>query len=42
VPIVPVLQIQDFINELPAHVNLLKSFYQKRVKLNDKLRKFSQ
>jgi Holliday junction resolvase-like predicted endonuclease len=29
VPVVPVLQLQDFINELPAHVHLLKRFNQK-------------
>ena len=29
VPVVPVLQLQDFINELPAHVPILKKFSQK-------------
>jgi len=42
VPIVPVLQLQDFINELPAQVHLLKSFHQKHVKLDQNLQKFSQ
>ena len=42
VPIVPILQIQDFINELPTQVHLLKTFYQKRPKLNKNLRQFSQ
>jgi len=40
VPIVPILQIQDFINELPAQVHLLKSFRQKRMKANKNLREF--
>ncbi len=31
VPIVPVLQLQDFINELPANIHLLKSFCQNRL-----------
>jgi len=42
VPIVPVLQLQDFINELPAQAHLLKNFHQKHVKLNEDLQKFSQ
>lgn len=42
VPIVPILQLQDFISELPAHVHLLKSFHQKHVKLNKYLQQFSQ
>jgi len=42
VPIVPVLQLQDFINELPAQAHLLKNFHQKHVKLNENLQKFSQ
>jgi len=42
VPIVPVLQLQDFINELPAQAHLLKKFHQKHVKLDENLQKFSQ
>jgi len=42
VPIVPVLQIQDFINELPAYVHLLKSFDQKQIKRDKNLQEFSQ
>jgi len=42
VPVVPVLQLQDFINELPAQVNLLQNFYKKRVKPDEDLRNFAQ
>jgi len=42
VPIVPILQLQDFINELPAQVHLLKHFHQKRLKLSEDLHKFRQ
>ena len=42
VPVVPVLQFQDFINELPAQVHLLRNFHQKHVKPNENLRKFCQ
>jgi len=42
VPVVPVLQLQDFINELPAQAHLLKNFHQKHVKVDAKLPKFSQ
>jgi len=40
VPIVPVLQFQDFINEFPTQVHLLKNFHQKQLKLNENLQKF--
>jgi len=42
VPIVPVLQIQDFINELPVQGHLLKSFSQKRTRSAHNLLGFSQ
>lgn len=39
VPVVPILQLQQFINELPAHIEFLRHFHQKiihsRAKLND-------
>lgn len=34
VPIVPVLQLQDFINEFPAHAHLLRNFHQKNLRLD--------
>lgn len=40
VPIVPVLQLQDLINELPVHAHLLKSFYQNKLTLSQDLLKF--
>jgi len=42
VPIVPVLQLQDFINELPIQVHILKNMRQKLIRLDQNLRKFSQ
>jgi len=30
VPVVPILQLQDFLNQLPAHVGSLKSFHSSR------------
>lgn len=42
IPVVSVLQFQDFINELPAQVHLLKNFYQKPRKPNENLQKFCQ
>ena len=40
VPIVPVLQLQDFINELPANDHLLKSFCQNNLSQSGDLQKF--
>lgn len=40
VPIVPVLQLQDFINELPANDHLLKSFCQKDLSQREDLQRF--
>jgi len=40
VPIVPVLQLQDFIYELPANDHLLKSFCQTKLSLAADLRRF--
>ena len=34
VPIVPIFQLRDFINELPSEIHLLKSFRRKILKLN--------
>jgi len=42
VPVVSVLQFQDFINELPAQAHLLKNFHQKPQKLDENLQKFCQ
>jgi len=42
VPVVSILQFQDFINELPAQAHLLKHFHQKPRKPNENLRKFCQ
>jgi len=42
VPVVPVLQLQDFINELPAQARLLKTFHQKCVNRDKDLRTFCQ
>lgn len=41
VPIVPVLQVQDFINELPAQAHLLRSFSQKSTEAKRNLLDFS-
>jgi len=41
VPIVPILQLQDFINGLPVHIHILKTFHQKRIKLNENLQRSS-
>ena len=40
VPVVPVLQLQDFINELPAHVHILKKFSQKITMQTNDLSRF--
>jgi len=42
VPIVPVLQVQDFINELPAQAHLLKSFRQNSILDRGNLLEFTQ
>lgn len=42
VPVVPVLQLQDFINELPAQAHLLKSFHKEQMKFKQNLQKFCQ
>jgi len=42
VPIVPVLQLQDFINELPLEVDSLACFRKKRVKMEQNLTDFSK
>jgi len=36
-PVVPVLQLQSFLNELPAHVNVLTHFSQKFTNVNRKI-----
>ena len=40
VPIVPVLQLQDFINELPANDHLLRSFCQNNLSQSEDLQRF--
>jgi len=42
VPIVPVLQLQDFINELPLEVNSLTHFKKKVVKIEENLTEYSK
>jgi len=42
VPIVPILQLQDFLNELPAHAELLTHFTTKRLKTGLSLTNFAQ
>lgn len=42
VPIVPVLQLQDFLNELPAHTSLLTRFTTKSFQNTSKLTDFTQ
>jgi len=42
VPIVPVLQLQDFINELPLEINSLTYFKKKLVKIDGKLTDYSK
>jgi len=42
VPIVPVLQLQDFINELPLEINSLTHFKKKAIKLNQNLTDYSK
>jgi Holliday junction resolvase-like predicted endonuclease len=42
VPIVPVLQLQDFINELPLELSLLTHFKKKIVKINEILTDYSK
>lgn len=39
VPVVPVLQLQDFINELPAHAHLLRRIHQNHLETNGDLSK---
>jgi Holliday junction resolvase-like predicted endonuclease len=40
VPIVPVLQLQDFINEMPLEVHLLTHFTTKQLRFDQKLTKY--
>ena len=42
VPVVPILQFQNFINELPAQAHLLKNFHQKHIRPNESLLRFCQ
>jgi len=42
VPIVPVLQLQDFINQLPLEVSLLTHFKKKLIEIRQNLRDFSK
>jgi len=42
VPVVPVFQLQSFINELPSRINLLKRFNKSFVKLDEFLTRNSQ
>lgn len=39
-PIVPVLQLQSFLNELPAHINILTHFPQKITKINKEITEY--
>jgi len=41
-PIVSVLQLQNFLNELPAHMNILTHYTQKLTKINRKITEYSQ
>jgi len=42
VPIVPILQLQDFISELPLEVNSLTSFKKKLLRINQNLTNYSK